>query len=107
MWERVAGERAASPSRAPSLNVKCLTGRLSEEGLQRTEAPLEPGGGVGGWRAGGGLVEGGGVEGGGLWLCHSAKTGAAADSNASTDWLQFKLPTSTTNVGAAFIYRRL
>lgn len=28
------------------LNVKCLTGRLSEEELQRTMAPLEPGGGM-------------------------------------------------------------
>lgn len=28
-----------------SLNVKCLTGRLSEEELQRAVAPLEPGGG--------------------------------------------------------------
>lgn len=73
----------------PSLNVKCLTGRLSEEGLQRTEAPLEPGGGAGGALAA-------------ASHCHSAKTG-----HISTHWLQFKLPTSTTNVvGAVVIYRR-
>lgn len=47
MWERVASVLPPPPE-FPSLNVKCLTGRLSEEGLQRMEAPLEPGGRVGG-----------------------------------------------------------
>lgn len=37
------GDHASPP--LPSLNVKCLTGRLSEEELQRAVAPLEPGGG--------------------------------------------------------------
>lgn len=72
MWERVASVQPPPPE-PPSLNVKCLTGRLLEEGLQRTEAPLEPGGG------------------GGLWLpawvlvshCHSAKTGTALQQTAT------------------------
>lgn len=47
MQERVASAntRLSGPSFPQVLNVKCLTGRLSEEELQRAAAPLDPGGG--------------------------------------------------------------
>lgn len=39
----LSSSRSLQPS--PALNVKCLTGRLSEEELQRGVAALQPGGG--------------------------------------------------------------
>lgn len=42
---RDSGMNARLSSPSPALNVKCLTGRLSEEELQRGVAALQPGGG--------------------------------------------------------------